>query len=78
MKPISLKLSEDLQALIDRLAGERHLSRSAVVREAIQLYAATQTQDAGSAAAAAGDLVGVLRGPPDLSASAKRLHGFGE
>lgn len=78
MKPMSLKLSEDLQELIERLAAERHLSRSAVVREAIHMYAIAQTQSGDSAAALAGDLVGTLRGPSDLSTAAKHLEGFGE
>jgi metal-responsive CopG/Arc/MetJ family transcriptional regulator len=78
MKPMSLKLSEDLQELIDRLAAERHLSRSAVVREAIQMYATAQTKAGDSAASLAGDLVGALNGPRDLSTSAQHLDGFGE
>ncbi len=78
MKPMSLKLSEELQELIDRLASERHLSRSAVVREAIQMYAASSSGSEGSVADLAGDLVGALRGPRDLSTAASHLRGFGE
>jgi predicted transcriptional regulator len=77
MKPVSLKLSQELQELIDRLAAERHLSRSAVVREAIQMYANAATGSEGSAADVAGDLVGALRGPRDLSTAATHLRGFG-
>lgn len=77
MDPISIKLPKQLQALLDALAKERGLTRSAVVREALVAYA----KDSGtetSAALVAGDLVGSLDGPRDLSTSAKHMRGFGE
>jgi hypothetical protein len=77
MRAVSLKLPEDVEALLDRIARERNLSRSAVVREALRAYA-----DGGlsrsSVAAAAGDLVGSLNGPRDLSTASKHMAGFGE
>jgi predicted transcriptional regulator len=75
MQPISLKLSEDLEQLLDRLARERNLPRSAVLREALRAYASTGST---SATALAGDLVGSLDGPRDLSTSARHMNGFGE
>jgi Arc/MetJ-type ribon-helix-helix transcriptional regulator len=75
MKPVSLKLPEDLEALLDRLASERNLTRSDVVREALRAYAAEVN---GSVIAAAGDLVGALDGPADLSVARKHMAGFGE
>lgn len=75
MRAVSLKLPEDLDKFLDRIARERNLSRSDVVREALRAYAA----EAGAlVTAAAGDLVGALRGPADLSASRKHMVGFGE
>jgi hypothetical protein len=44
-------------------------------REALVAYAA---RDLASAADAAGDLVGSLKGPRDLSNSAEHMDGFGE
>jgi len=75
MRPISIKLPKQLEDLLDRLATERRLTRSAVVREALQAYA---KQSGASVTGAAQDLVGVLEGPRDLSTSAKHLRGFGE
>jgi predicted transcriptional regulator len=77
MDPISIKLSKQLQELLDTLAKQRGLTRSAVVREALQAYAA-ESGTGATAAAAAGDLVGSLDGPRDLSTSAKHMRGFGE
>lgn len=77
MDPISIKLSKQLQELLDTLAKQRGLTRSAVVREALQAYAA-ESGAGSTAAAAAGDLVGSLDGPRDLSTSAKHMRGFGE
>lgn len=75
MRPRSLKLPPYLDALIERMARERGTTFSAVVREAVQAYLAAPEQ---SVTAAAGDLVGALRGAKDLSTSAKHLDGFGE
>jgi metal-responsive CopG/Arc/MetJ family transcriptional regulator len=75
MRPISLKLSAELEALLDRLSRERRLTRSEVVREALRAYAA-ETGD--TVAAAAGDLAGSLSGPRDLSTSDKHMAGLGE
>jgi predicted transcriptional regulator len=76
MRPVSIKLPEHLEQLLDRLARERNLTRSAVVREALEAYA--NRSRASSVTAAAGDLVGSLSGPADLSTSRKHLAGFGE
>lgn len=76
MKPISIKLPKNLEALLDELARARGMSRSAVVREALQAYAAGATT--GSVVESAGELVGSLDGPRDLSTAAKHLRGFGE
>jgi predicted transcriptional regulator len=75
MRPISIKLPKNLEKLLDDLARARRLSRSAVVREALQVYAAGARR---SATAAAGELVGSLDGPRDLSTSPKHMRGFGE
>jgi predicted transcriptional regulator len=75
MRPLSIKLPPHLEQLLDKLARERNLTRSAVVREALEAYA---TRSRASVTAAAGDLVGSLTGPADLSTSPKHLAGFGE
>lgn len=75
MRPTSLKLPDDLEALLDRLARERNLPRSHILREALRAYAGAAGT---SVTAVAGDLVGSLSGPSDLSISARHLEGFGE
>ena len=75
MRPISLKLPEDLEALLDRLARERNVPRSTILREALRAYAGAAGT---SVTAAAGDLVGSLSGPRDLSTAATHMAGFGE
>lgn len=75
MRPRSLKLPPQLDALVERAAQERGTSFSALVREAVQAYLVGPER---SATAAAGELVGALRGPKDLSTAAKHLDGFGE
>ena len=75
MRPISIKLTKQLEDLLDRLARERNLTRSAVVREALQAYA---QRTGASVTSAAEGLVGALEGPRDLSTSAKHMRGFGE
>ena len=76
MRPLSIKLPPHLEQLLDKLARERNLTRSAVVREALEAYV-TRSRGA-SVTDAAGDLVGSLTGPADLSTSPKHLAGFGE
>ena len=75
MRPISIKLPKHLEELLDELARTRHLSRSAVVREALQAYVVGTRV---SVTSAAGELVGSLQGPRDLSTSPKHMRGFGE
>jgi predicted transcriptional regulator len=75
MRPYSIKLTPAIEALLDELAEERGISRAAVVREALVAYAA---REISSAADAAGDLVGSLKGPRDLSTAPEHLAGFGE
>jgi len=80
MRPVSIKLPKNLEALLDELARARGMSRSAVVREALKAYAASTAVGpvTGSVTESAGELVGSLEGPRDLSTAAKHLRGFGE
>jgi hypothetical protein len=75
MRPYTFKLTPDIARLLDELAEQRKLSRSAVVREALAVYAA---RPVSSVTGAAGALVGSLKGPRDLSTAAKHMVGFGE
>lgn len=74
MRPISLKLSDALDRQLTQLARQRKINRSAVFRDALEAFVERAMK---SVTAAAGDLVGSLDGPRDLSTSPKHLAGFG-
>jgi hypothetical protein len=79
MTTITCKISTRLHAQLAVLARRRRVSKSAILREALE----SKTRvTAKSAAPSAHDLVkhlcGSLRGPKDLSKNPRRLRGFGE
>lgn len=80
MKTISLKLTESLNAKLERVAKQRGMNKSALVRSAIEQFINVRTPTAKpvSALELAGDLVGCLEGPGDLSTNPKYMEGFGE
>jgi predicted DNA-binding protein len=83
MKTLSLKLPARLSARLERAAKKRGQSKSEIVRAAIEQFLngvplappATQTI---SALQLAGDLVGCVEGPGDLSTNPTYMEGFGE
>jgi predicted transcriptional regulator len=74
MKAISLKLPEELDSKVTQIATRRRTTKSAVLREAIEAYAGKVKQ---SVTAAAGDWVGCVKGPRDLSTNPRHMDGFG-
>lgn len=73
---ISIKLPRTLSAKVSRLAKRRNVSRTEVVRDALEAYTAADRSSAGGAVS---DLKGCLRGlPRDLSTNPKHLKGYGE
>ena len=80
MKTISLKLPESLHAKLERVAKQRGLNKSFLVRSAIEQYinGRIPTTKSVSALELAGDLAGCLEGPGDLSTNPKYMEGFGE
>ena len=75
MRTVSFKLPADLDEALDELARRRRSSRSAVVRGALEAFAADWSR---SVTALAGDLVGSLEGPGDLSTNPKYMADFGK
>lgn len=68
MRVVSFKLNKELDGRIGRIAREKGVSRSAVIREAIEQFARRTAPRPGSALALAGKLVGSAKGlPRDLS-----------
>ena len=78
MKTISLKLPEALDAKLARLAKARKQTKSEVVREAIEsMLNGGQPKRPVTMAELAGDLLGCLEGPGDLSTNPKYMEGYG-
>jgi len=78
MKILSLKLPDDLAQELSAQARSRGTTKSEVLREALVDFLARAPQpDKGSFLDLAGDLVGRLEGPGDLSSNKKYLDGYG-
>ena len=77
MTTITCKISEKLNAHLEALARRRRVSKSAILRQALE-----NKLSARAAAPSAYDLVkhlcATLRGPKDLSTNPKHMRGFGE
>ena len=70
MKTISLKVPEPLAADLSEMAQRKGVSKSALIRAALEAYLqANGAERAESALSQVTDLVGILSGPEDLSTS---------
>ncbi len=79
MKTISLKIPESLEQQLQLLALESDVSKSEILRRALELFLATdKVPDSASITALAGNLVGCFRGPTDLSTNADYFDEFGQ
>jgi Arc/MetJ-type ribon-helix-helix transcriptional regulator len=78
MKTLSLKLPDDMAQELSAQARSRGTTKSEVLREALVDFLAKAPQaDKGSFLDLAGDLVGRLEGPGDLSYNKKYLANYG-
>ena len=78
MKTLSLKVPEALFEKLTAAAGKRGASRSAVVREAIQLFVRGGNHGSGASCLdLARDLAGCAKGPRNLSSDKKHMRGYG-
>ena len=77
-RTISVKIPRVLAARLSAAMRRRRTSRSAIVREALEghLESSAAAHD-GSFLDLAGDLVGSVAGPADLSSHKGRLRGYG-
>ena len=79
MKNLSLKVPDALDVKLRAVARKRRASKSDVVRDALEGYFAGRHGPAPhSVLDLAGDLVGCLEGPGDLSYNKKYMRGFGK
>ena len=78
MKTLSLKLPDDLARTLEDRARSKGTTKSEILREALTGYLAqTPPPGKGSFLAQAGDLVGCLAGPGDLSYNKEYLKNYG-
>ena len=77
MSTLSLKMPEELATRLAAAARRRGMTRSALVRNALESYLRTASVGSGSAADLARDLIGAVEGPRDLSERSKQMKGFG-
>jgi predicted DNA-binding protein len=80
MKTLTLKLPASLEARLASASRRHKVSKSAIVREALQKHFSQREADTQhSFAALAADYSGCLDGgPSDLSSNKQRLKGFGK
>ena len=79
MKTISLKLPENLDMKLGRIAKQRKQSKSEVVREALEQFLnGGRRSGAVTVAELAGDLLGSAEGPSDLATNPKYMEGYGK
>jgi hypothetical protein len=82
VKTISLKLPVGLHAKLDRAARQSKQSKSQVVRAALEHFLTREQRSPSkrpvSALELAGDLVGCVAGPGDLSMTPSDFEGFGK
>ena len=78
MNTVSLKMPETLAIRLEATARRKGVSKSTLIREALEAYLQTdRAEHPESALSRAADLVGVLSGPEDLSVNKDYLRDFG-
>lgn len=82
MKTLSLKISAALAARLERAAKQRKESKSSLVRAALEQFfdgpSVSSIKRPVSVLDLAGDLVGCVEGPGDLSTNPKYMEDFGK
>ena len=77
LQVITAKVPRELAAKVARLAKQRHVSKSQVVRDAIESFDSRWPE--GSVGEVAGHLFGSVKGgPKDLATNPKYFDGYGE
>ncbi|GMV74398.1 MAG: hypothetical protein AMXMBFR78_13490 [Rubrivivax sp.] len=80
MNTLTIKISPQLESELAAASAQEHLSKSVLVRRALELYLAQRKSGRPfvSALDKAGDLVGCFKGGPrDLASNPAHLEGFG-
>lgn len=79
MKTVSLRMAVTLDRKLAAAAKRRDVSKSDLIREAVESFLSSRDATrAGSCLDLAGDLIGSLEGPDDLSFNKRHMRGFGQ
>jgi len=79
MKTVTVKLPDRLFAKLTKAAKNGRTTKSAVVRKALEAYLnSKRSAKKGSFLELAGDLVGCVEGPGDLSYNPEHMRDFGK
>lgn len=79
MTPVSLKMPRHLVREVSEAARRRGVSRSALIREALEAFLRAEREvQPISALSEAVDLAGAFTGPEDLSVNRDYMRGFGQ
>jgi hypothetical protein len=79
MKTVTFKIDDSLSARVEAAAKERSMSKSDLLRLALELYLGGEAKPfPGSFLELAKDFVGCAEGPEDLSTNPDYLEGFGK
>jgi len=78
MRTVSLRLPDELLAKVTALARRRNVSKTAVIRDALESFVDGNAADGGTSAFdLACDLIGSLDGPRDLSHNKRHMKEYG-
>jgi predicted DNA-binding protein len=77
MKALSVKLPDPLETRLAAAAKKRRVSKSSLVRDALEAFLEADGIQAGSALDVVRDLAGSIHGPGDLSYNKAHLRDFG-
>ena len=79
MKTVSLKMPDEVDAALTATALREGVSKSSYIRAAVvERLARTAEPSPGTFLDRAGDLIGCLEGPEDLSIAQEHMEGYGE
>ena len=79
MKNVSLKMAEELDAEVERMAAEAGVGKSTFIRDAVAEYVVSRREPLkGSVLDRMGDLVGCVDAPEDLSVNPEHMDAFGQ
>ncbi|MCF7886392.1 MAG: ribbon-helix-helix domain-containing protein [Candidatus Marinimicrobia bacterium] len=78
MKNITLRIPEKMNNYLKKISKNTNISKSEVIRRALDEYISKEKYRTGSFLDLASDLKGSIEAPHDLSVNDKHFKGYGE